>query len=418
MEIIQSCLFTILICTWSVQHLNVPGPKDGRVTILVRKIRWMIITILFPEFLLAHAIMERDMAFKSMCRLKDLDTFVIDDRSWWTAFIDRFSRPSNLGHSSKPVTAKIAREDSDSQHEMRIIRSPNENRVSQTLSQASICDSDIEANPSELSVRSVQNSSSSSDSQPDDHDQQPEQASLSSSTSEVPIQWTLVHSYYANMGGLRLRCPVIWNDKGPITTERLASLLQKRYIGVDELRDLSISSIVDKSKGDFFTKGLAVMQVLWLMITLLIRASRNLAVTQLEILASAFAICSALTYGFRWNKPQDVQNEIIIRGCSHFMDKTQQHCDSLSTVGRPDSIVKALLAPLSRFYLPPKTFERIANDNFEQTYRIIQPVVIALAVSTVSHGIFQLFKYPSKLYFRNSEQHQYVILNLTKSIAF
>lgn len=97
MEIIQNCLLTILICTWSVQHLNVPGPKDGRVTIFVRKIRWMIITVLFPEFLLAHAIMERDLALKSMRRLKGLDTFVVDDRSWWTACLDKFSRSSNLG---------------------------------------------------------------------------------------------------------------------------------------------------------------------------------------------------------------------------------------------------------------------------------------------------------------------------------
>lgn len=282
--------------------------------------------------------------------------------------------------TSKPVTAKTAGKDSDSQHQIKI-RPPNEYRLCQTSS----CNSDIEVDPSGVSVRSVQKSPSNSNSQPDDHDQRPEHTSL---TSEVPIQWTLVHSYYANMGGLRLRCSINWNDKGPITTERLAGLLQKGYISVDELRDLSIKSIVDKSKGDTFTKGLAVVQVLWLMITLLIRASRNLAVTQLEILASAFAICSALTYGFRWNKPQDVQNAIMIRGCSHFMDKTQQHCDSLSTVGRPDSIVEAIFAPLTRFVLPPRMYERIANDNYEQKNTVAQPVVIALAASTVSQIIF------------------------------
>lgn len=140
--------------------------------------------------------------------------------------------------------------------------------------------------------------------------------------------------------------------------ENLCAISKDGHIRVDELPNLSKleRSILDKSKGDLFTKGLAVVQVLWLMITLVIRWSRHLAITQLEILAVAFAICSTLTYGFCWNKPQDVRTAKIIRGCSHCVDVTQQHYESLSNEMRKiqtDSIVKELVTPLSRLYICP-----------------------------------------------------------------
>lgn len=65
MDILQSSLFTILICTWTVQHLNIPTPSDSKRRRLFRKIWWMLITVLVPEFLLVHVIMERKMAFES-----------------------------------------------------------------------------------------------------------------------------------------------------------------------------------------------------------------------------------------------------------------------------------------------------------------------------------------------------------------
>lgn len=65
MDILQSSLFTILICTWTVQHFNIPTPSDSKRGRLFRKIWWMLITVLVPEFLLVHVIMERKMASES-----------------------------------------------------------------------------------------------------------------------------------------------------------------------------------------------------------------------------------------------------------------------------------------------------------------------------------------------------------------
>ncbi|MCJ1468525.1 hypothetical protein MMC07_007154 [Pseudocyphellaria aurata] len=346
MDIVQSCAFTILICTWSVQHLNVPDPSETSGQILRRKIRWMIITVLIPEFVLAHAIMERDMAFKSMRHLKGLDNFKVDDRPWWKVWSS-----SSSDQSSEPVAANPTEPENDIQP-ISIIRTPSETSLPQDLSR----NADIEVNPSTLNDQEVRKSSSNSISQPDDQDQQ---LGRTSSASKEPLQWTLLLSYYANMGGLRIRFPSTpgsgwWTtprkDGYSINTEQLSILLRQGHIDVDELSDLSIDTTVDKSKGDFFTKGLAIVQVLWLMITLLIRASRDVAITQLEILAVAFAICSTVTYGFWWNKPQDVHTAITIPACSHCENVTQWHVESIMTEmfdSRTDSIVIELIRPLS-----------------------------------------------------------------------
>jgi hypothetical protein len=62
LNILESCLFTIVLCTWSVLHLNVPALDDGSVTKLLQKVKWMLITIVFPEFILALALLQLGLA--------------------------------------------------------------------------------------------------------------------------------------------------------------------------------------------------------------------------------------------------------------------------------------------------------------------------------------------------------------------
>jgi hypothetical protein len=48
-NILETCLSTIFLCTWTVLHLNIPGVDDGFAKRLVRKIKWMMITMMLPE---------------------------------------------------------------------------------------------------------------------------------------------------------------------------------------------------------------------------------------------------------------------------------------------------------------------------------------------------------------------------------
>jgi hypothetical protein len=75
LEILFSCLVTILACTWSVQHLNLPARKDTWLQRGLRKIWWTLITILFPELLLALGWAEFRAALRSMDTMYECTKF-------------------------------------------------------------------------------------------------------------------------------------------------------------------------------------------------------------------------------------------------------------------------------------------------------------------------------------------------------
>ena len=60
--LVYGCLSTIFVSTWTVLHLNVPHPDDGVGTRTLRKMKWMAITILFPEFIFSKAVCELRLA--------------------------------------------------------------------------------------------------------------------------------------------------------------------------------------------------------------------------------------------------------------------------------------------------------------------------------------------------------------------
>ncbi|KAH6665686.1 hypothetical protein B0J14DRAFT_550402 [Halenospora varia] len=70
MSIIWSCLFTLFICTWAVQHLNVP-PQDniGWIRDFLRssweKLKWMLVSLFLPEFMMGKAMAKYAAAYAS-----------------------------------------------------------------------------------------------------------------------------------------------------------------------------------------------------------------------------------------------------------------------------------------------------------------------------------------------------------------
>lgn len=68
LQIIWSCLLTILACTWNIQHLNLPARNDIRITHWFRKLVWMISNVAIPEFLLVQAISEERWARRTLRR--------------------------------------------------------------------------------------------------------------------------------------------------------------------------------------------------------------------------------------------------------------------------------------------------------------------------------------------------------------
>ena len=73
LNIIWSCLFTILICTWTIQHPMAPANEEWWLWVSVRKARMMAITALAPEMLVGTAIGEYLLARQSLETVKTGD---------------------------------------------------------------------------------------------------------------------------------------------------------------------------------------------------------------------------------------------------------------------------------------------------------------------------------------------------------
>ncbi|KAH8807157.1 hypothetical protein F5884DRAFT_730769 [Xylogone sp. PMI_703] len=256
LDILRSSVLTILLCTWTVLHLNIPSAKSENgsntkkfIRLACRKLKWMAFTILLPEYMTSKA----------------LNDFV-------AAYIS--SKRCSLSQSEK---------------------------------------------------------------------------------------WTMTHAFYANMGGfvLRLRSPILEDELkstlgkefGPCEclihqkkaemsegkSNEVDTLLEDDYDffpiavnsaqlcllisnGLIEFPSISEDEIRDKSKGDFVVKGLALCQVSWLIIQLLVRNIKDLSSTQLEIAVFGFAICTFVTFLLWFKKPKDVTTPTTI-----FVDGLEPH---------------------------------------------------------------------------------------------
>lgn len=155
--------------------------------------------------------------------------------------------------------------------------------------------------------------------------------------------------------------------------------------------EISKIEIENRSKSDKFTKGLALLQSLWLAASLITRAVQNLAVTQLEVVTIAFAVCTIITYGFCWYKPQDVQTPKYI-----------EKFDNIPTTSQIDTLRSFQPIQLVHYLLHPKDWtiseherrfsDRIPNDNFEWADSIIQLVGLILCATTVSSSLRLLMR--------------------------
>lgn len=119
--------------------------------------------------------------------------------------------------------------------------------------------------------------------------------------------WSLGHGFFIQMGGL-----LFVQDGGPafvITFDKLQKLIDNNTI---DLPIITKEEIFDRSKGDFLTKLLVVIQTTWFIVQCTCRWAAKLQVTELEVVTLAFAILNIITYSLWWHKPQNVQVAVPI----------------------------------------------------------------------------------------------------------
>jgi len=95
-----------------------------------------------------------------------------------------------------------------------------------------------------------------------------------------------------------------------LNTQQL--FLARKFDIIKCLPRVSMEEIEDKNKGDVVVKLLALVEVVWLIMQLIVREVRQIPSTQLEIMSLAFAGSTFVIYILLWYKPQDAMVPIYI----------------------------------------------------------------------------------------------------------
>ncbi|KAH9959108.1 hypothetical protein BC827DRAFT_1269111 [Russula dissimulans] len=114
--------------------------------------------------------------------------------------------------------------------------------------------------------------------------------------------WTLTHGFFATMGGF-----MAYEGNKPIEVLLPEKLRSYSLTGNGDFPRISKKEIQDKSKGDFISKAVVILQTSWFVMQCIARGVQGLPITELELATIAFAGLNFVIYVLWWDKPLNVQ---------------------------------------------------------------------------------------------------------------
>ena len=161
--------------------------------------------------------------------------------------------------------------------------------------------------------------------------------------------------------------------QGNVWSLDACQLLLARKMGIiKKLPQISQDELDDRSKGDVFVKGLALVQVIGLFMQIVARGAAGFPPAQLEIAVIAFALCGFIIYILLLDKPQNVGTPVYISASRR---PSRQELSRLAITG-PDPY-----PPVRWNHLVPNHATHCVEDN---TY--IDHLTLGFVVGAVSFG--------------------------------
>ncbi|KAF7370048.1 hypothetical protein MSAN_00634800 [Mycena sanguinolenta] len=173
------------------------------------------------------------------------------------------------------------------------------------------------------------------------------------------FKFSETHGIFFCMGGF------ISSAGYPVATKKQ---LQDPALGwefQEAIQNVNKEDIMDKSKGDALSKGVALLQGLWFILQCIARVHQHLAVTPLEVATLAFAVLNVFIWLLWWDKPLNVQRPIVV---GPRMPPAAQDITLSVQLSRPERIWGAIIGhaedeykPLSSVSVP--SFWSMENDD-------------------------------------------------------
>jgi hypothetical protein len=208
-SLLSSCTITLGICVWNSIHLNLPSKGEQHWVHWIRKIKWLFVAVLAPEFVVYIAFQQWIIA---------------------SEFLKKLKKAAQI-HNSK------------------------------------------EGNET------------------------------------VDGGFDMTYAHFVTMGGFALRVDHLHNtlERVTITPQGMLLLASRGHFVCPDT-----DAINDKSKANLLAKGLAVLQVLWLVGQVIERKVAKLPITLLEVHTLVHVFCALVMYLLWLSKPLDVTEPTIV----------------------------------------------------------------------------------------------------------
>ena len=143
------------------------------------------------------------------------------------------------------------------------------------------------------------------------------ESSFTEARRDRKLEWTLVHGFYAAMGGFAMDSSTAEESFLPgsrnrvtLTPDGLRFFLQHEP---ESLPDISEEQINDKSKADGVKKFLVCAQALWFCLQCISRLAQSLPISLLELNTFGHSLCTLLIYLLWWHKPLNIDEPTLIQ---------------------------------------------------------------------------------------------------------
>jgi hypothetical protein len=179
--------------------------------------------------------------------------------------------------------------------------------------------------------------------------------------------WTMVHSFYAGMGGFAfdISIPAKAHQPDFIPCLRRLHLTPRGILLLAKcglLPTVSKEEILDKSKTDGTGKTICCIQVGWMLVQAVTRLAVGLPITPLEINTIAHVACALMNYVLWWHKPKWVNEPIILQG-----DWTRAICAFMYMSSQVSAEQKTERALLRNFRIQPEIASVLYLPNTKST---------------------------------------------------
>lgn len=84
-SLLYSCVFTLVLCVWTAIHLNVPSYHESHISQWLRKLKWVLLAIIAPEFGVYTACEQYSRAKKLIHQLGEISVNNGSQNSYTTA---------------------------------------------------------------------------------------------------------------------------------------------------------------------------------------------------------------------------------------------------------------------------------------------------------------------------------------------